>query len=213
MTKSGILELIDEILKSTAVGNKIYHTDPLGKKLRAALINTSRYAGPLRNSNHFKITNRMTKGRRYKCVNIVLHNRKLVPITKTAIRQLNKAPKPKRTLILQKLREIIEPQIRKIKTQDLRRIRTFEKTFVESKNYHVDHDEKPFIQLACEWVLEEGYSSFDGLPGNKTYGNNWVFPQEIEESWYQYHEANAVLKTIPAAENLKLSSRDYQAPF
>ena len=211
-TKKELLAELDSILTEFPSGVKFYFNDREIKKLHRILKQIDKYKGSLKTSNHYKITYRTTKGRKYKCLNIVLYNGKMVPITKTAIRKLGTKGPSKRTMILAELRRVIEEQIQSRKTIELRHMRTYKKSWVNSKDYHLDHV-VPFIKLACDWVVEEGYSSFDALPGRKTYGDRWKFPQEIEQSWYDYHKEHAELELVGAKVNLKESAKGYVPPF
>lgn len=196
--KKEILLEIDNILNEYVVGSKIYFDET--KKLVKLLKHIDKYKQAISYSNHFVIQNRQTKGRKYKCLCIKLYNGKAVPITKTSIKKFGNKTK-KRELVLQEMRTVIEPQI-----EHFRRSRG-------AYGKHIDHVEKSFIELACNWVMKEEFTNFDGVPG-KRYGDyKWKMPPDVEQSWYDYHKENALLKSVPAHINLSEGTRGYKSPF
>lgn len=211
-TKKELCAEIDLLLENVS-GSKIYYTDREAKRLHKILSSIGKYKNSIANSNHFKVTWRTTKGRKYKCLNIVLHNQKLVPVTKTAIRKLGTKGPSQRAMILEEMRRVIEPQIIKVKRTELKRLKTFEMRFVSTKNIHIDHQKVTFIELACNWVISEGYHNFSSLPGKRVRGGRWQFPPELEESWYNYHKEHATLVPVEAKINLAEGARGFKAPF
>ena len=211
-TKTAIYKELKDILTEYPAGVKFYFQDREIKKLHGMLKQLDKYKNSLAFSNHYKITWRTTGGRRYKCLNIVLNNGKLIPVTKAAIQRIGTKGPSKRAMVIAELRRVIEPQIQNLKQKQLRHLRIYKKSWVDSRDMHLDH-KVPFIKLAVDWVIEEGYSSFDGLPGRRTYGNRWKFPPELEQSWYQYHERHAELELVEAHVNLSESAKGYVPPF
>lgn len=205
-TKKELIELLDYFTKEYVVGSKIFFTDRDANKLVKILKSIPKYQTSMEYSNHFVINRRVTKGKAYKCLEIKMHNGKKVPITKTAIRQLNNT-KSVRSMVLEEMRRIIEPQINAFRQIQLR--------FLPASmgKIHIDHDEKTFQQLAVEWVQTNGWKNFESVPGHKTRGQRWAFPAEISQDWQEYHKEYATLRVIDAKTNLAESSKGYVSPF
>lgn len=204
-TKKEVLEMIDEVLNTTAPGNKIYHrTDKDTKKLTRALKKIPKFNEAILKSDYYKVERRKSKkGKSYKCLVIVQWNGRKVAVTKTAIKEVGKEWN-KRSAVLAELRTLAEDDIKRFRERNVPR-------WARAEGLHIDHI-TPFIQLACEWVMSEGYKSFEELPGRKYY-KRFLLDKNLQESWQQYHKENAKLKAVSAKVNLRESAKGYEAPF
>lgn len=199
MNKAAIERILDKLLEN-AVGAKIWFSDPEGKELKRAIEEIPKFARAIKASNHFVIKHRSHKGRRFKYVAIEMYNKKTVGVTKTAIRQAGKKFN-KREAVIKTLRELIEYQI-----TDFRR-----NNAMWTRGSHVDH-EIPFIKLACDWIVSQGWESFEDVPGYKSY-MSWIIDTPVANSWRIYHKEKASLKVKEAHINLSEGAKEFIAPF
>lgn len=200
INKKEIKEALDKVLEN-ATGAKVWFSDPEGKQLYRLLKEISDFKSALRTSNHFKVKSRSHRGRRYKVVAIERYNGSNKLVTKTMIANLGKKFN-KRNAVIKGLRELIEPQIQEFRERN---------ALWEAGKSHIDH-KITFISLACDWVIERGWNSFEDVPGKKR-GNKWEIELSTSTSWIVYHKENAELRVVDAHINLSEGAKNYSPPF
>ena len=210
--KKELLEIVTSILKENRAGSKLYFTENKEmRRLKHLLEKTDKWKHAVSISHGIKIKYRVTRGRKYKSLNIMVGD-KLIPVTKKAIKELDQEKPNKRALVIAAMREAITPFIQDIKKEELDNLRAFSEKRIISKNYHLDHI-TPFIKLACDFVQSLGYKSFEDVPGRMTYGQRFLITAAVEKQWYDYHAEKADLRLVTSQVNLKEGSKNYIPPF
>ncbi len=73
---------------------------------------------------------------------------------------------------------------------------------------HVDHWGKPFIQIADEWLASLGFEAYSNIMLNRG-----RLPNDILQSWQDYHKKHAKLQLVSKSANLKKGASGYISRF
>jgi hypothetical protein len=150
-------------------------------------------------------------GRRVRCLCIqTLQSKTLLPVFATSLapKKATSEPRNQRSRVLQAMRDAISDQIFEFRCSDKALVCALTGLRL-LKGYHVDHFEKPFIQLADEFVTHSQLSGYKDLRLNRA----GQLKEPYLARWQDFHLKFAKLQKTNAKANISKSSSGYKSIY